>query len=261
MLTFGRNSVRDPTLERDMPDQTGASPVSGVSPSPRRNIVLVVDDDTSLLTALNRGLALRDFQVALAQDSGQALAYLQRERPDVIVVDIMMPGMDGLSLCRLIRDTDTLPILMLTARDSVADRVAGLQAGADDYLVKPFAFDELVARIQALLRRTRPQAPPREAISYDDLTLDPKRWIVARDDVLISLTATEFRLLEQFLRLQEQVLTRDDVIMGLWGEDAPVESNVIDVHVANLRQKLEEGGRRRLIQTVRGVGYMLKREA
>lgn len=241
-----------------MPDTTSARP--GRSASPRRDTVLVVDDDATLLAALNRGLALRNYQVALAQDSGQALVYLQRERPDVIVLDVMMPGMDGLSLCRLIRDTDSVPILMLTARDSVADRVAGLQVGADDYLVKPFAFEELVARIEALLRRTRPQAAPREPMAYDDLTLDAKHWIVIRGEAPITLTATEFRLLQHFLRMQEQIITRDDVIFGLWGDDAPVESNVIDVHVANLRHKLEEGGRSRLIQTIRGVGYMLKRE-
>lgn len=223
--------------------------------------VLVVDDDRRLLTALQRGLSLRGFNVGLARDSGQALGYLQGRWPDIIVLDIMMPGMDGLSLCRLVRETANTPILMLTARDSVADRVAGLEAGADDYLVKPFAFDELVARIQALLRRSRPAAPAREKLTYADLTLDGKAWTAVRGEQPLTLTATEFRLLEHFMRSPEQVLTREDLLAGLWGEDSPVESNVVDAHVANLRQKVEAGGRTRLIQTIRGVGFMLKREA
>jgi two-component system response regulator MprA len=223
--------------------------------------VLVVDDDRRLLAALRRGLSLRGFNVGLARDSGEAFGYLRGRWPNIIVLDIMMPGMDGLSLCRLVRETDAVPILMLTARDSVADRVAGLEAGADDYLVKPFAFDELVARLQALLRRSRPSVSPTERLSYGDLTLDRKTWTVARGGEQLTLTATEFRLLEQFMRFPEQVRTREELLGGLWGEDSPIESNVIDVHVANLRQKLEAGGRSRLIQTIRAVGYMLKKEA
>jgi two-component system response regulator MprA len=138
--------------------------------------------------------------------------------------------------------------------------VAGLEAGADDYLVKPFAFDELVARIQALLRRTRPSPLQTERLSYADLTLDRKTWTVMRAGERLVLTATEFRLLEQFMRAPEQVKTREELLVGLWGEDSPVESNVIDVHVANLRQKVEAGGQPRLVQTIRGVGYMLKKE-
>jgi two-component system response regulator MprA len=222
--------------------------------------VLVVDDDRRLLAALQRGLALRGFNVGLARDSGEALGYLRGRWADVIVLDIMMPGMDGLSLCRVVRETENTPILILTARDSVPDRVAGLEAGADDYLVKPFVFDELVARIQALLRRSRPSAAPTERLSYADLALDRKAWTVVRAGERLVLTATEFRLLEQFLRAPEQVLTREELLAGLWGEDSPVESNVVDVHVANLRQKLEAGGRPRLIQTIRAVGYMLKEE-
>jgi two-component system response regulator MprA len=222
--------------------------------------VLVVDDDRRLLAALRRGLSLRGFNVGLARDAGEALGYLRARWPDIIVLDIMMPGMDGLSLCRLVRETEATPILMLTARDSVVDRVAGLEAGADDYLVKPFAFDELVARIQALLRRTRPSAPAIERLSYADLMLDRKTWTVTRAGERLVLTATEFRLLEQFMRAAEQVKTREELLVGLWGEDSPVESNVIDVHIANLRQKLETGGQPRLVQTIRGVGYMLKKE-
>jgi two-component system response regulator MprA len=223
--------------------------------------VLVVDDDRRLLAALRRGLSLRGFNVGLARDSGEALGYLRGEWPDIIVLDIMMPGMDGLSLCRLVRETANTPILMLTARDTVSDRVAGLEAGADDYLVKPFAFDELVARIQALLRRSRPAVPAREQLTYADLALDGKTWTAKRRGQPLTLTATEFRLLEHFMRSPEQVRTREDLLAGLWGEDSPVESNVVDVHVANLRQKLETGGQSRLIQTIRGVGFMLKSEA
>jgi two-component system, OmpR family, response regulator MprA len=222
--------------------------------------VLVVDDDRRLLTALQRGLSLRGFNVGLARDSGEALGYLQAQWPDIIVLDIMMPGMDGLSLCRLVRETESTPILMLTARDSVADRVAGLEAGADDYLVKPFAFDELVARVQALLRRSRPSVPPAERLSYADLVLDRKTWTAVRGGQPLILTATEFRLLEHFMRSPEQVLTREALLEGLWGEDSPVESNVVDVHVANLRQKLEAGDRPRLIRTIRAVGFMLKKD-
>lgn len=221
--------------------------------------LLLVDDDERLLNALHRGLSLRGFDVGLARDSGQALGYLQAQWPDAMVLDIMMPGMDGLSLCRLVRETSTLPILMLTARDSVPDRVAGLQAGADDYLVKPFALDELVARIEALLRRTRPEPGPQsDKLSCADVTLDRKTWSAHRGAEPLSLTATEFRLLEYLLRQPGEVYTREDLITGLWGEDYPGESNVVDVHIANLRQKLEEGGRSRLIQTVRGVGYSLR---
>ena len=238
----------------------GGSDFSGGEGSPRPH-VLVVDDDRRLLAALRRGLSLRGFDVALARDSGEALVYLRGRQPDIIVLDIMLPGMDGLNLCQLVHETVTVPILMLTARDSVPDRVAGLEAGADDYLVKPFAFDELVARIQALLRRGRPSAPPTERLSYGDLALDRKAWSVVRGGERLTLTVTEFRLLEQFMRSPEQVLTREELVAGLWGEDSPVESDVIDVHVSNLRQKIEVGGRTRVIQTIRGVGYILREEA
>jgi two-component system response regulator MprA len=248
--------ANDPMNPRSVSGGPGSSGGEG-SEQPR---VLVVDDDQRLLTALQRGLSLRGFNVGLATDSGQAFGYLQGRWPDIIVLDIMMPGMDGLSLCRLVRETENTPILMLTARDSVRDRVAGLEAGADDYLVKPFALDELVARIQALLRRSRPSVPPTERLSYADLVLDPRAWTAVRRGQRLVLTATEFRLLEKFLRSPEQVLTREELLAGLWGEDTPVESNVVDVHVANLRQKLETGGRPRLIRTIRAVGYMLQKD-
>jgi DNA-binding response OmpR family regulator len=246
--------------ERMNPSPVSSGPGSSGGEGSERPRVLVVDDDQRLLTALQRGLSLRGFNVGLAADSGQAFGYLQGRWPHIIVLDIMMPGMDGLSLCRLVRETENTPIIMLTARDSVADRVAGLEAGADDYLVKPLAFDVLVARIQALLRRARPSVPPTERMSFGDLVLDPKTWTAARGGQPLTLTATEFRLLGQFMRSPEQVLTREKLLAGLWGEDSPVESNVVDVHVANLRQKLEAGGRPRLIRTIRGVGFMLKKD-
>jgi two-component system response regulator MprA len=238
---------------------SSSGPSHGESlPRPR---VLVVDDDQRLLTALRRGLSLRGFDVGLARDAGQALGYLQARWPDIVILDIMMPGMDGLTLCQLVRQDAAVPILMLTARDSVPDRVAGLEAGADDYLVKPFAFDELVARIQALLRRARPEPSKSERLSYANLTLDRKSWTALCGGEPLSLTAKEFRLLEHFMCSPEQVLTRGDILAAVWGEEwLATDSNVVDVHVANLRQKIEAGGRPRLIRTIRGVGYMLKEE-
>jgi len=224
-------------------------------------LVLVVDDDQRLLAALRRGLALHGFQVETAGDAAQALGCLQKREANIIVLDIMMPGLDGLSLCSLVREKADVPILMLTARDSVPDRVAGLQAGADDYVVKPFAFDELVARIEALLRRARLEAPLRERLVYADIDLDRKGWAASRRGRELALTATEFRLLERFMRAAEQVLSREKLLEAIWGEASRfTESNVVDVHVANLRQKLEADGRPRLIHTVRGVGYIMKEE-
>jgi two-component system response regulator MprA len=221
--------------------------------------VLVVDDDDRLRETLRRGLTLRGFDVGLANDAGTALAYVQASWPDVIVLDIMMPGMDGVSLCRVVRQTSSVPILMLTARDAVDDRVAGLEAGADDYIAKPFELRELVARIEAALRRMRLATAKHEELSYADLTLNTKSWSAFRSGERVPLTATEFRLLELFMRRPEQLIKRDDVMIEL-GDQSPVESNVVDVHVANLRRKLEAESRPRLIQTIRGAGYMLKEE-
>jgi two-component system, OmpR family, response regulator MprA len=227
----------------------------------RLSNVLVVDDDEHLLQALKRGLSLRGFEVAVAQDAGRALPFLQGQWPQVIILDITMPGMDGLSFCQLVREKVSTPILMLTARDSVPDRVAGLEAGADDYLVKPFELEELVARLRALLRRGQHARPEMGAMSYADVTLDPRAWTASRAGQPLQLTAKEFQLLEHFLRTPEQVLARDDIMAAIWGSEwLGTRSNVVDVHLANLRQKLEEGGRSRLIQTVRSVGYMLKEQ-
>lgn len=222
--------------------------------------VLLVDDDERLLRSLRRGLSLRGFEVALAYNADEALERFETRLPDIIVLDIMMPGIDGIGLCRLIRERSDVPILMLTARDSVPDRVTGLQAGADDYLIKPFAFDELVARIQALLRRTQPRPTQSGRLFYANLALDLKSWTASCSGKPLVLTAKEFRLLEHFMRNPEQVLTREDILTAVWGKEwADTESNVVEVHVAHLRQKLEATGCPRYIHTIRSVGYMLKR--
>ncbi|HEY7268391.1 MAG TPA: response regulator transcription factor [Dehalococcoidia bacterium] len=220
--------------------------------------LLLVDDDARLTTALRRALTLHGYDVEVAGDAGRALAYLDHDVPELIVLDVMMPGVDGLRLCKIIRDRHDVPILMLTAMDSVPDRVAGLEAGADDYLVKPFATDELLARLAALLRRARPRAEAQRRLAYADLVLDSGVWQVARAGTALSLTAKEFRILEALLRSPEQVLSREEILSAAWGEEESAESNVVDVHVASLRQKLEQGGGRRIIQTIRGVGYILK---
>ncbi len=226
----------------------------------KRTRVLLVDDDQRLLTALSRGLSLHGFEVDAAKNAGEALVSMEKQRPDVLVLDIMMPGLDGLSLCRIVREKTQTPILMLTARDSIPDRVAGLEAGADDYLIKPFAFDELVARLQALLRRSSARPASNEPLSYRDLVMDRGTWSATRGGEPLMLTAKEFRILECFLKSPERVVTRADILATAWGDEDWSESNVVDVHVASLRQKLEAGGRRRLIQTIRGVGYMLREE-
>jgi two-component system, OmpR family, response regulator MprA len=233
--------------------QASGSPEGGERP-----VVLLVDDDEHLLGALRRGLSLRSFEVEVAGNADEALARLQAREPDVIVLDILMPGMDGLNLCRLVRERFAVPILMLTARDAVPDRVAGLEAGADDYLVKPFDLQELVARIRALLRRASAEAARKEQLAFGDLTLDARRWKAERAGESLTLTATEFRLLCLFMRAPGQVFTREDILATIWGDEwVSMESNVVDVHVANLREKLEASGGTRIIKTVRGVGYLL----
>jgi len=225
--------------------------------------VLVVDDDPRLLTALRRALSLKGFDVETAKDAGEALRFIENSWQDVIVLDVMMPVVDGLSLCRLIRDRVQSPILMLTAMDSVTDRVKGLEAGADDYLAKPFATDELVARLRALLRRARPPETPARAsaLAFANLSLDSGLWEASRGGRKLVLTSKEFRILEALMRIPGRVLTREDILGAAWqDEEVAVESNVVDVHVASLRQKLEANGEPRLIQTVRGVGYALRQE-
>ena len=220
--------------------------------------ILVVDDEPQLRRALERALKLEGYEVALAADGEEALAAAVEQRPDAIVLDVLMPKRDGLEVCRELRGRrDRTPVLMLTARDGVADRVDGLDAGADDYVVKPFALEELLARLRALLRRSE-AGTPSEELSYGDLRLDPTTREVHRGERPIELTKTEFALLEQFLRHPRQVLTRSQIFEAVWGYDFGPTSNSLEVYVGYLRRKTEQGGEPRLIQTVRGVGYALR---
>jgi two-component system response regulator MprA len=218
--------------------------------------ILVVDDDTRLQDALRRVLVSNGFEVEVAADGEEALALLRSRLFDVLVLDVMMPGTDGLEVCaRLRAEGDALPVLMLTARDAVRDRVAGLEAGADDYLVKPFANEELVARVRALLRRAGVGA---ERLVFADLELDLLTRDARRGGRGIELSRIEFELLEFFLRHPRQVLARGLIYERVWGYDASLGSNSLDVFVGHLRRKLEAGGERRLIQTIRGVGFTLR---
>ncbi len=220
--------------------------------------VLVVDDEPALRTALERALAVDAFEVRLAVDGRAALDHLVEQRVDAVVLDVAMPGLDGLEVCRRLRAAgDRTPVLMLTARDAVDDRVAGLDAGADDYLVKPFALEELLARLRALLRRTT-SADTEELLRYADVELDPNGHTVRRARRAVELTRTEFLLLELFLRHPRQVLTRSQIFERVWGYDFGPASNSLEVYVGYLRRKLEAGGEPRLIHTVRGVGYLLR---
>ena len=216
-------------------------------------LVLVADDDRAVREALERALQLHGYEVALASDGDTALTAVDSRTPDALVLDVMMPYVGGLEVCRRLRAKgDRTPILVLTARDEVGDRVAGLDAGADDYLVKPFALEELLARLRALLRRS---VGGEEVLSFGDLTLDPGTREVRRGDRPIELTRTEFLLLELFLRNPRQVLTRDVIFDRVWGYDFGPASNSLEVYVGYLRRKTEADGEPRLIHTVRGVGY------
>jgi len=221
--------------------------------------VLVVDDDPQLREALSRALELDDYQVATANNGAQALEAIGQQRPDVVVLDVMMPYVGGLDVCRTLRERkDRLPILVLTARDEVGDRVAGLDAGADDYLTKPFALDELRARLRALLRRTTPDDDSAAALRYDDLTLDPAARTVHRGDRPIDLTRTEYALLELLMRNAGRPLPRDVIMERVWGWESEPTSNSLEVFIGYLRRKTESDGEPRLIHTVRGVGYVLR---
>ena len=220
--------------------------------------ILVVDDEPAVRESLRRALALEGYEVQLAGDGGQALKTLAFSAPDALVLDVLMPGVDGLEVCRRLRaGGDRTPVLMLTAREGVADRVAGLDAGADDYLVKPFALEELFARLRALLRRTGADGGE-EVLRFADLSLDPRTHAVRRGERELELTRTEFLLLELFLRNPRQVLTRSLIFDRVWGYDFGPASNSLEVYVGYLRRKLGAGGEPRLIQTVRGVGYALR---
>ncbi len=216
----------------------------------------MIDDDLSVTDFLRRGLSYEGYTVDVA-NSGLAGLDLARERPpDIVVLDIMMPSMDGLEVCRRLKAAGGIPVLMLTAKDAVADKVKGLETGADDYLVKPFAFEELVARIRALLRRHDAASP--EVLRYSDLSLDVGTRTARRGSREVQLSTTEFKLLELFMRHPRQVLTRSQIMDRVWGYDLGGGSNVLEVYVRYLRTKLEAGGEPRLIHTMRGTGYVLR---
>jgi two-component system, OmpR family, response regulator MprA len=223
-----------------------------VSAGARR--ILVVDDDPMVATTIQRALLPEGYDVDVALGGAAALDRARDRRPDLVVLDLMMPGIDGLEVCRRLRADGNLPILMLTARSGTADRVRGLDTGADDYLVKPFAYAELLARVRALLRRT----PPRSAIlQFGDLTLEIETSEVRRGDRVIQLTAREFALLTHFLRHPRQVLTREQLLASVWA-DEETDDNVVAVYIGYLRAKLDGAGEPRLIQTIRGFGYSLR---
>ncbi|GIF65871.1 DNA-binding response regulator [Asanoa ishikariensis] len=217
--------------------------------------VLVVEDDARVAAALRRSLEYAGYPVTLASDGPAGLASAIRSAPDLVVLDVNLPGLDGFGVCRALRASGaTALVLMLTARDATADRVSGLDAGADDYLVKPFAPEELLARVRALLRR----APaPAEVLRFADLVVDPSAREVRRGVRPVELTALEFDLLAYLVRHPRQVLRRSQLLSAVWGGE-PVASNVVDVYIGYLRAKLEAGGEARLVQTVRGVGYVLR---
>jgi two-component system response regulator MprA len=220
--------------------------------------VLVVDDERAVRESLRRALELEGYEIELAADGNEALYRLETEsHPDAVILDVLMPGKDGLEVCRTIRRAgNTVPVLMLTARTQVEDRVEGLDAGADDYVTKPFALEELLARLRALLRRTADGSG--ETLRFGDLELDPGTREVKRGGEPIELTRTEFSLLELFMLNPRQVLTRSVIFERVWGYDFGYGSNSLDVYIGYLRRKTEAGGKPRLIQTVRGVGYALR---
>jgi len=222
------------------------------------NRVLVVDDDAALRSAMSRTLELEGYAVDLAEDGLHALSFFDQGavQPDIVILDLMMPNVDGMTACRLIRRTSDVPILMLTARQALADRVNGLEAGADDFLGKPFALAELLARVRALLRRSTPDRP----LHYLDVELDRVQRRVRRGERPIDLTRIEFALLELLLANPRKVLARSTIFREVWGDNAESASNSLDVFVGSLRRKLEAGGELRLIHTVRGVGYVLREE-
>ncbi|WP_200306757.1 response regulator transcription factor [Streptomyces adelaidensis] len=227
--------------------------------------ILIVDDEPAVRDALKRSLAFEGYGTEVAVDGADALEKATAYQPDLVILDIQMPRMDGLTAARRIRGAgDTTPILMLTARDTVGDRVTGLDAGADDYLVKPFELDELFARVRALLRRSTyaaavsDTAPEDDALTFGDLRMNLATREVTRADRPVELTRTEFTLLEMFMAHPRQVLTREQILKAVWGFDFEPSSNSLDVYVMYLRRKTEAGGEPRLVHTVRGVGYVLR---
>ena len=221
--------------------------------------ILIVEDEAEIAGFLRRGLTLEGFTAEIAIDGNAAIVAARERPPDLVVLDLMLPGLNGLEVARRIRSASEVPIIMLTARDAVPDRVAGLEAGADDYLVKPFAFEELVARVRVQLRRRQRDENP-VVLRYAALTMDTAGHTTTISKRRVDLTAKEYELLELFLRNPQQVLTREVIYDRVWGYDFGGESNIIEVYVRYLRQKLEQSGEPRLIHTVRGVGYILREE-
>jgi len=218
--------------------------------------ILAVDDVPQNVRLLEAVLTSNGFEVVTAATGEEALLRVLKDKPDLVLLDIMLPGIDGYEVCRRLRSEGEVAILMLTAREGTSDRVRGLDSGADDYLVKPFAYEELMARVRALLRRGTVRTP--HQLSYSNLKLDLDTREVSRGGRPVNLTAKEHELLEYLLRQPRHVFTRDQLLEGVWGIDSETASNVVDVYIGYLRQKLEEGGRPRLLQTVRGVGYTLR---
>ena len=228
-----------------------------------RHHIIVVDDDDKITALLRRSLAFEGYEVTTASNGAEGLKLLLTTEPDLLILDVMMPQIDGWEVCRRVRESgSSMPILMLTAKDDVIDRVKGLDLGADDYVVKPFALEELLARTRALLRRKSDKAEHSSSqLAFEDLVLDTDAREAVRAGRRIELTSKEYDLLLQFMQNPRRVLTRDAIMENIWGYDFSGESNVLEVYVAMLRQKLEEGGCSRLIQTVRGTGYVLRGEA
>jgi DNA-binding response OmpR family regulator len=221
--------------------------------------ILVIDDDPAVTSLLKRGLSYEGFAVETASTGEAGLALARGRQPDLVVLDIMMPGIDGLEVLRRLRAADErLPVLMLTAKDAPADQVRGLEAGADDYVVKPFTFEVLLARVRALLRRQQADHPP--VLSFADLSLDTGSHTVRRGTREIVLTSLEFKLLQAFLEHPQQVLSKEVLLDRVWGYDFGGNANVVEVYVKQLRQKLEAGGELRLLHTIRGAGYVLREE-
>ena len=221
--------------------------------------ILIVDDDPKLLKMLRRTLMYENFEVLTAVDGKDALSMIDAKQPDLIIADWMMPEMDGMELVLQLRDEDNLtPILMLTARDAVENRVEGLQSGADDYLVKPFAPSELVARVHALLRRLKPTSDEQKILTFEDLSMNELTREVTRGDSKITLTKTEYKLLNILLKHPRQVLERQQLLDNVWGYDFGGEGNVLEIYISYLRKKIETNGKPRIIQTVHGIGYSLR---
>ncbi|NGP57723.1 response regulator transcription factor [Paenibacillus thiaminolyticus] len=226
-----------------------------------RSTIMVVDDDEKITSMLRRGLVFEGYEVRTATNGSEGLREMMIREPDLLILDVMMPEVDGWEVCRRLREAgSTVPVLMLTAKDEVQDRVHGLDLGADDYLVKPFALEELLARVRALLRRRTEGEGGTHRLTFEDVVLDLHTREVLRDSKPIELTAKEFELLHLFMQNPKRVLPRDVIMEKIWGYDYSGESNVLEVYIAMLRQKTEEHGGKRIIQTIRGTGYVLRGE-